>query len=87
VRLDRRAFVAGAAAAGALPWRALGACAGAPPSAWDQVPAILARITPPIIPARRVALTDHGAKGDGAFDCSGAFARAIAALNDEAGPG
>jgi polygalacturonase len=85
VRLDRRAFLAGAAAPGALPWRALGACAGAAPSAWDQVPAILSRITPPIIPARRVRLTDYGAQGDGVFDCSDAFARAIADLNDTGG--
>ncbi|HXC54645.1 MAG TPA: glycoside hydrolase family 28 protein [Rhizomicrobium sp.] len=88
---NRRGFLAGVAAS-ALPWRVLGAPVRARfadtdphiPS-WDDVPAILGGIAPPIIPARRLRLTEHGAKGDGVFDCSDAFARAIADLDDTGG--
>jgi len=46
--------------------------------AWDQVPAILARIVPPRFPERDCDVTRHGAKGDGRSDSRPAFTRAIA---------
>jgi polygalacturonase len=52
---------------------------------WDAVPAILARIKAPQFPARDFRITDFGAKGDGATDCTGAIAQAIAACNAAGG--
>jgi polygalacturonase len=46
--------------------------------AWDQVPAILARIVPPRFPERDCDVTRHGAKGDGRSDARAAFTKAIA---------
>ncbi len=50
-----------------------------PPSdpAWEQVPAILARIVPPRFPERDCDVTQHGAKGDGRTDARAAFKKAI----------
>jgi len=46
---------------------------------WGEVDAILARILPPVFPDRVFPVTDYGAVGDGARDCSAAFRQAIAA--------
>src|SRR5437879_9207980 len=65
---------------------ALSSCATAPvastpPSPWDAVPAILARIKAPQFPAKDFPITDYGAKADGTTDCTDAIAQAIAACN------
>jgi polygalacturonase len=53
--------------------------------AWDQVPAILARIRPPNFPAREFDIKRFGAVGDGAKDCSEAIRRAIDACAQAGG--
>ncbi|RCG25943.1 glycoside hydrolase family 28 protein [Sphaerisporangium album] len=60
-----------------------GSAAAASP--WDQVPAILARITPPTFPDRTFDITDYGAKPDNTTDCTPAFRNAIAACNAAGG--
>jgi unsaturated rhamnogalacturonyl hydrolase len=52
---------------------------------WEAVPAILARIQAPQFPARDFSITDYGAKGDGATDCTDAIAGAIAACHAAGG--
>ena len=52
---------------------------------WATASQILARVRPPEFPARDVDLLRHGAKGDGAADCSGAFRAAIDACHDAGG--
>lgn len=47
------------------------------PSAWDELPAILMKIVPPAFPNRDFRVTDFGAVGDDATDCTAAIARAI----------
>jgi unsaturated rhamnogalacturonyl hydrolase len=46
---------------------------------WAQVPAILERIKPPVIPAREFPITDFGASTVGGADVSDAIRQAIAA--------
>ena len=58
---------------------------GTAPSGWGQVPAILARIRPPVIPPRDVDITTFGAVGDGVTDCSTAIARALEACRTSGG--
>jgi polygalacturonase len=43
---------------------------------------IVASVRRPRFPARYFPVTDFGAKGDGAFDCTAAFRNAIAAALD-----
>lgn len=52
---------------------------------WEQVPAILARIVPPLIPGREFSIMDYGAKSDGKSDSSDAIAQAIAAASAAGG--
>src|SRR6266849_8980154 len=48
---------------------------------WSQLPAILARIKPPVFPQRDFDVTKYGAVGDNKTDCTMAFQKAIAACN------
>ena len=52
---------------------------------WELVPDILARIKPPVFPARTFDIRSYGAVGDGRTDCSDAFRRAIAACSEAGG--
>ena len=47
------------------------------PAGWGRVDAILARIADPVFPDRAFDVTKHGAAGDGARDCTGAFRAAV----------
>jgi polygalacturonase len=53
----------------------------APPDAWSELPAILARIKPPVFPDRDFDVTKFGAVGDNKSDCTEAFQKAIAACH------
>lgn len=74
----RRSFGAVLAATGVLVLPALAATA-APKLDWADVPAILARITPPQFPAREFDITAFGAKGDEKTDSLPAVRAAIEA--------
>lgn len=52
---------------------------------YNQLPKPMPVVEEPVIPARRVKLTDFGAKGDGMTLCTEAFAKAISALNKQGG--
>jgi polygalacturonase len=52
---------------------------------WSGMAEILARIVPPIFPARKFAVTSYGAVGDGATDCTTAFENAIEACHQAGG--
>lgn len=52
---------------------------------WAQVPGILARINPPVIPSREFLITDYGALADGKADASDAIRKAIAACTSAGG--
>src|SRR5262249_14629927 len=85
--------VTGTVAGGALlvgaAGEAVASAAAQPPPApvdpWSEVPTILARIKPPTFPKKDFTITDYGAKGDGTFDNTAAFAKAIAACNAAGG--
>jgi polygalacturonase len=62
-----------------------GRAADAPPRAWQQVPAILKRIVPPVFPDRDFNITSFGAVGDGTTDCTRAFTDAIGACHQAGG--
>jgi polygalacturonase len=62
-----------------------GTAADAVPKAWQQVPAILKRIVPPVFPDREFVVTNFGAAGDGTTDCTRAFADAIGACHQAGG--
>ena len=46
---------------------------------WREADDILARVSPPVFPERVFPVTEYGAVGDGARDCTAAFRDAIAA--------
>src|SRR5437660_354664 len=53
---------------------------------WETLyPQILARIKAPTFPARDFDVTKFGAQGDGKFDCTDAFRKAIDACNRAGG--
>lgn len=56
-----------------------------PNDPWEELPSILSRIVPPVFPDRDFPLTRFGAAGDGAFDCTSAFEKAIAACHAAGG--
>src|SRR5258708_3978084 len=52
---------------------------------WDDMTAMLKRITTPTFPAKDFSIHDFGAVGDGKTDCREAFAKAITACNAAGG--
>src|SRR3954468_592146 len=52
---------------------------------WSDVPSILARIRPPVFPARDFPITDYGARAGGDFDNTEAIRKAIEACNRAGG--
>jgi polygalacturonase len=52
---------------------------------WTTASAILARIKTPVFPSRDIDLTAHGARPDGATDCTAAFRAAIEACRNAGG--
>jgi polygalacturonase len=81
---NRREFLANSAAALLATSTVSFAASGQAP-AWDQFPALLARIKPPIFPRRDFDITKYGALADGKKDCTDAIAQAIAACNRAGG--
>jgi polygalacturonase len=70
----------------ALPGAAVAGPAGAGASTgWAMVPGILARIRPPVFPARDFPVTRFGGVGDGTHDNTDAFRRAVAACHEAGG--
>lgn len=97
-RTSRRDFLrtlgagAGAALVGPNLLTGLGACRPLGQTArtqdvvgWERVPEILRRIVPPVFAERDFDVTRFGARGDGAADCTRAFADAVAACNAAGG--
>jgi len=81
--LNRRTLI-GASASGAM-LAALPGVAFAAADPWGGAAEILARIKPPVIPARSVSIVDYGAKGDGNTLNTKAIAAAIKALAAKGG--
>ncbi len=80
---DRRALLAMTAS-----WSVLGTLTPAVAASADPflaLPAILARIKPPVFPKKEFPITGFGALGDGTTDNTKAFADAIAACNAAGG--
>ncbi|MCS7043430.1 MAG: glycoside hydrolase family 28 protein [Bryobacteraceae bacterium] len=84
IRPTRRRFAALASAAAAAPvW--LRAGQAAPEAGWDRAAGIVARIRAPRFPERDFDVTKFGARGDGARDCTEAFAAAVRACHEAGG--
>ncbi len=86
--IDRRTFVKLMAAAGStVPLTSISACAYQPQPANDWIIAARIRdaLRKPVIPDRDFTLLDYGAVGDGRFDCSEAFEKAIQACSAAGG--
>src|SRR3954462_9941825 len=81
----RRLLINGGLAGLALTARPLELLAAQDADLWATAAAILARIKAPVFPARNIAITSHGGKGDGATDCTGAFRAAIEACRAAGG--
>src|SRR5262245_62125364 len=77
-----RTLAAGAAVYGVTPATQL---FGQRPDPWDEVPRILARIKPPVFPARDFDVTKYGAVGNNLKDNTDAFRDAIAACSRAGG--
>jgi len=82
---NRRNFLRAAAGASALAWVRDMKSDASNPKPWDQLPAVLGRIRPPVFPNRTFEITRYGAVGDAAKDCTEALARAIAACAEAGG--
>jgi polygalacturonase len=52
---------------------------------WKNQRLILQRIVPPVFPEKEFSIAAYGAKNDGVFDCTEAFARAIDACTNAGG--
>src|SRR6516164_6490589 len=89
MNINRRDFLQMAAAACGLGWAwrppTPAAAAEKVAPAWHQVPSILARIRPPMFPAREFDINRFGAAGDGVKDCTEAIRRAIDACAQAGG--
>jgi polygalacturonase len=88
VPIDRRTFIKFvAAASSAAPFAGLPACTAKPANANDWLMAARIRdaLQRPSIPDRQFDLTDFGAIGDGSFDCSEAFRKAVQACSAAGG--
>src|SRR5690348_16215934 len=87
----RRSFLkmgitAGLTAAGGRLWgQASDSSNGNTAAAWNEVPAILARIKPLRFPSRDFDIAKYGAKGDNQTDNTEAFRVAIAACSKAGG--
>ncbi len=81
--ISRRRFMQ-TASLGCAAWAA-SSLLRASSSGWDEMPAALARIRPPVFPDRDFEITKYGAVGDGAKDCSVAFHNAIEACSRAGG--
>ena len=77
-----RTLAAGAAVYAAKPATRL---FGQRPDPWDEVPRILARIKPPVFPARDFDVTKYGAVGNNVNDNTDAFRDAITACSRAGG--
>ena len=78
----RRDFLLAGASAAALSGLPASAFAADP---WAGAADIVARIKPPVFPARDFDITKYGARGDGTTDCTQAIARAIGACTAAGG--
>jgi polygalacturonase len=88
--MSRRRFLARSLAGAAL----AGVCRGVPldrlfaqaqDDLWATAGSILSRIKAPTFPPRDIPITQHGARGDGTTDCTGAFRAAIEACHAAGG--
>src|SRR5436190_270250 len=81
----RRLLINGGLAGLALTGGRLDLLAAQDADLWATAATILGRIKAPVFPARDILVTSHGAKGDGATDCTAAFRAAIDACRAAGG--